>query len=244
MTMAIGHYRLSRVYPRALTRKPYPERRRRSHILDPAPYTLAGAVLQRRALYPVVGDWEDVGFAPEPVRTVRTWRHVSHAANSGYEYRVMRRNTAGVTSLYASDRTRLDFDGSGVRRDAMPAAPVSVSAKPIAGGKFLVTWLYDGIGEAVFPSRFLVFAGATAETIDYGTPLTDSVTGLAYVAARPGRRVYQFTTAAFSHGASRAFAVRSVNAALVAELNVRTTRNVIAQATALGGGGTIEIGGK
>lgn len=201
-----------------------------------------GAQLQRRALHDTLAAWERVGFAPEPDRTVSTYPEVIHAASQAYEYRIMRQNSMGQTGPYASNRVRLDFDVSAARENPLPNRPLHVTSRAIAGGKFQVQWVYDDVGQGVFPTKFEVYAGSTVAGINFAAPLTDSITALAYTLARYGKRRYSFTTAAFATGTAKAFAVRALNSAGTAEKNIRGTVVKYADATAQTGGGGITIG--
>lgn len=200
-----------------------------------------GTVLQRRTLYSSLGSWADAGFAAGTVAEVYTYSTLTHAANQGYEYRVIRQNSKRERSEFTSDSTKIHFNALAAKESALPNRPLHVHAKPIAGGKMLVTWLYDSSGQAVAPTDFRVFRGTTASGIDFNTPLTDSVTGLTNIPYVPGQRRYSFTTAAFSTGTDHSFAVRSRNAAGTAEKNTHGTPVKASDQTAKSGAGGIVI---
>ena len=119
---------------------------------------------------------------------------------------------------------RLDFDGDGdLITPPLPNFPVAAVAAPTAGGKYHITWEYDSYGQGGWPTDFQVFEGSTPETVDYNTPLTDSVTGETTVVYRGNQRIYRFTTQAYDHWSEHVFAVRGRNSNGTAEKNTYTT---------------------
>ena len=127
---------------------------------------------------------------------------------------------------------RVDFDSlADLITPALPLFPQQLAATPQAGGKFSVTWIYDPYGQGGFPADFQVFEGATAATVDYNTPLVDSVTGLSAVPFDGGAG-FRFTTQAYADGSDHVFAARARNSNGVAELNTYTSRTARAIATA------------
>lgn len=185
-------------------------------------------VLRRRRLYPDVSEWTFCGSADIDAATVKNSTGFPHEANMAYQYAAAVAFGNAQASEFC-EPIRVDFDGSvALITPPMPMFPLNVQAKPIAGGKFLVTWSYDPYGHGAWPTDFQVFAGATVGTIDYGTPLTDSVTGLSVAKVYGPQRRFEFTTAAFSHGTTKVFGVRARNSGGVSEKNTRTSSPVIA----------------
>ena len=128
---------------------------------------------------------------------------------------------------------RLDFDDGGdLISPGLPMFPQNVIAIPLAAGKYRVLFEYESYGQSVFPTNFQVFEGADAESVDYETPLTDSVTSLSYVPYVGNRRLYWLTTAAYDNLSSHVFSVRARNVTPVAELNTYTSEAQTARVTA------------
>lgn len=166
-------------------------------------------LLERRTLYPSLGDWEVVGYAEAGASQASNDPFHPHAASQAYEYRIVRQGNDGTRSDFPTAPVRLDLDSGKLRVPGLPARPLQVTAKRLAGGKYRLSWLYDGVGQDGSPVKFRVYAGSTIAGISFAAALTDSVTGLDYALARPSRRRYTFMTAAFGDGTEHAFAVRA-----------------------------------
>ena len=196
------------------------------------PYVAGGVILRRRRLYPTIGEWTYCGFARPNESTITSMLGYGHEANMAYEYAAAQVLGNGYAGEF-SEPARLDFDASGNLITArLPNSPLRVVAEPIAGAKYALSWEYDSFGQGVGPVDFQVFEGADAGSVNYAAPLTDSVTGFAYVLVIGNRRRYEFTTGAFSDGSSHVFAVRARNATPTAEKNTFTSRPKTARSTA------------
>ena len=192
------------------------------------PFRAGLVLLLRRRLYPTVSAWRFAGMARVNTATVTNWASWPHENDSAFQYAVCKVLGNGFMSEI-TEPVRMDFDGSGARIvPALPMFPVNVVATAIAGGKFVVSWEYDPFGQGAVPTDFQVFEGTTP-SLAYGSPLTDSVTGLNVVAYSPLRRVYSFTTAAFGDGTTHYFGVRARSSAAVAEKNTFATPAAVAR---------------
>lgn len=190
-----------------------------------------GAALLRRTLYPEPAPWEYCGVAQQGEVVIRNYASFGHVADQAYHYAAQRFLGNGMVSRMTPP-IRLDFDGAGALiTPSLPAPVVGLAATPIAGGKFAITFAYDPWGQGGSPADFQVFAGADAGSVDYGTALTDSVTGLNRVDFAGAQRTHTFTTAAFADGTARVFVVRGRNINGVAEKNTRATRVAVAKAS-------------
>lgn len=218
----------------------------RQHLLDLYGGILAAAptaaiILQRRTVRPTVTAWVDMGTAAIGATTIQTTAGVAQAAaNTVYLFRVLLQNSAGRRTPYPSQPLRQDFDGSSDRIAAVPNRPMFVRATPIAGGKVRLAWDYNPIGESGAPAQFRVYEGADAGSIDYGTPLTDSITGLAHTVFDPAAGGHEFTTGVLSE-AVHVFAVRSRTVAGNEEANTDATTPVTADATPMAATAAIGI---
>ena len=126
----------------------------------------------------------------------------------------------------------MDFDGAGdLISPGLPNFPVHLAARPLAGGKLRVSWVYVSVGEGAAPADFQVFAGVDGAAVDYNTPLVDSITGLNHTVATSTEK-HSFTTAAYADGASVVFGVRGRNSFGVSEKNTRVSAAVKARASA------------
>jgi len=189
-------------------------------------------MLRRRPLYPTVGPWTFCGAARLDAAEVTGFPGFAHDANQAYEYASGVALGNGFVGEW-SEPTRLDFDFGGALIAArLPSAPKHLTVEPIAGGKFALTWEYDGFGQGTPPTDFQVFEGAEAGSVNYAAPLTDSVTGLDAVPVRGKRRRFEFTTAAFTEGTAHVFAVRARNIAATAEKNTFASVAKTARTTA------------
>lgn len=187
------------------------------------PWTGGGVALLRRRLYPAVGGWMYVGLAVLAQSQIGNYPGLTHSASQAYQYAAVRFLGNGFISPVC-EPIRIDFDSGGTFiQPLLPAWPINPIAEPLAGGKFRVHFAYDSYGQGASPTDFQVFAGATPATVDYGTPLVDSVTSLNVVAFVGSRRAYTFTTAAFTDQTAHVFGVRARNSGGVAELNTFTT---------------------
>ncbi|MCH7885354.1 MAG: hypothetical protein IIC01_08900 [Planctomycetes bacterium] len=187
------------------------------------PWRDGGVALMRRELYPSPGQWEYCGIAIETETQVKNYPGFTHQVSQAYQYAAVVFLGNGMISAM-SEPVRLDFDSNGdLIQPMMPNAPSSVCAQPIAAGQYRVSWEYDPFGHGAFPKDFQVFEGPDAASIDYGTPLTDSITGLSTVAHVGHQRLYSFTTTAFADLSPHAFAARARNSAAVAEINTLAT---------------------
>lgn len=194
------------------------------------PWTDGGVALIRRELYPEPGVWEYCGIATSEETQIKNYPGFSHQADQAYQYAAVAFVGNGMVSQIC-DPIRLEFDSNGdLISPMMPAAPISLVAEPIAGGKFRIVWEYDPIGHGAFPKDFQVFEGSDAAGIDYQTPLTDSVTGLSAVPCTH-ERIYSFTTPAYGDRTPHVFAVRARNSGAVAEQNTTASRKKLARLT-------------
>lgn len=140
---------------------------------------------------------------------------------SAYLYSAARVLGNGFTSRMCPP-IRTDFDAD--RRlitPLLPAPPSAVTAVPISGGRFLVSWSYDPYGQGAWPVDFQVFHGTVG--VDWGVPLQEQVSGLLFVPFHPLRRRHEFVTAAFANGTSHVFGVRGRNASGICEANIIMT---------------------
>lgn len=188
------------------------------------PWREGNKVLMRRTLYPTPSAWGYCGVATPAKTQIKSYAGYSHQANQAYQYAAAALLGNGMISR-ATPPVRLDFDGSKVLiTPGLPAWPRNVTATPIAAGKFLVTWEYDPFGQAAYPKDFQVFTGAAPVGVVYTTPIADSITGLTAIPYEANRRVYSFTSPAYTpHLRPRSFAVRARNVNGVAEKNTNAT---------------------
>lgn len=183
------------------------------------PWRDGGVVLLRRELYPDMHEWQPCGIAVDGETEITNYPGMTHLADQGYQYAIAQFGGNGMISAIR-DPIRLDFDGAGdLIQPPLPMFPVHATAEAIAGGKFKVRWEYEPRGQGGYPTDFQVFEGADAASVDYNTPLTDSVTGLSTVGYVGERRIYAFTTGAYTDRTEHVFAVRARNAGGVAEKN-------------------------
>lgn len=199
------------------------------------PWMEGGAMLLRRTLYPTFGSWEYCGISTPAEGTIRQYDGFVHAPSQAYQYTAVRLLGNGFVSTMARP-IRLDFDDEGALiLPLLPAPPRDLAVTTLSGGRFRVTWSYDALGQGGYPHDFQVFEGEDAGSIDYDTPLVDSITGLNHVRYLAGRSHFAFTTAAFAHGSDHVLAVRGRNSEAVAEQNTQHGGVVIARSTAPSG---------
>ncbi len=193
------------------------------------PWTAGGVALLRRQLYPTTGEWMYCGLALSTDSQISNFPGLTHTAEQAYQYAAVRILGNGFISR-GCEPVRVDFDAAGdLITPRLPMFPLDIIAEPIAGGKFRVSWDYDRYGEGAPPTDFQVFEGTTPATVDYDTPLTDSVTSLAFTLYIAEQRAFSFTTTAYSHGTPHAFGVRGRNSGGVAELNTYKTNAINAR---------------
>lgn len=198
-------------------------------------------ILQRRSVRPTVTAWVDVSSTPISNTTIQTDAgDTQAAASASYLFRVVNQNAAGRQTAYPSLPLRQDFDGSSVRIAALPNRPVFVHTRSIAAAKMQIRFAYNPIGESGVPSEFRIYEGATLATVDYGTPLVDSVTGLNHIVFDPGAAGYEFTTGVLSESA-HVFVVRGRTAAGDEEANTLATAPVTAEATPVSAAAAVSI---
>lgn len=193
---------------------------------------LGAIVLFRRRLYPDVGRWVVCGIARPDASTISNWSGFGHEAEMSFQYATARALGNGFISPL-SEPTRVDFDKIGdLIIPRLPMFPIAVVAQAVAGGKFRITWTYDGFGEGTQPSEFRVSEGATPETVNYSSFVVDTVTGLsAFPFLGNGARHVLNATGAYDDGSEHVFAVRGKPAGGVLEQNVYTTDTVRARAS-------------
>jgi len=186
------------------------------------PYPSGAVALMRRRLYPAAGDWDYCGTAKLSGATI-SQAAAPHEVDMGYQYAA----AALLGNGYVSEKcqpVRVDFDSNrDIISPALPMWPKELCVRPAVGGRYILHWAYDEWGEGTPPSDFAVFEGATAETVDYDTPI-GTVT---YVV---GRNLYEFTSGQYSGGTSHVFAVRARNSNSVCELNTFTSDPTVAEA--------------
>jgi len=186
-------------------------------------------VLMRRKLYPTPELWHYCGQVDADQAVVQNADGYPHEADMGYQYSAALCHASGFRSQFC-EPVRVDFDVEGALiTPALPMWPIQVAATPIAGGKFKITWAYTPWGQGGWPTDFQVFAGLP---MDYGTPLTDSVTGLTYTPYVANRQTYSFTTGAYGDGLAKVFGVRARNSGGTADQNEFTTTSTRARAAA------------
>ena len=193
------------------------------------PWINGGVALMRRELYPDLHAWEYCGLAIGADTQIKNFPGFDHKADQAYWYAAVSFLGNGMVSA-AIEPIRLDFDSGGnLIQPLLPNFPIDAVAEPLAAGKFRCVWEYPPYGHGGYPTDFQVFEGATPATVDYGTPLTDSVTGLTVVAVVGDQGVYSFTTGSYSNGTAHVFGVRGRNSGGVAELNTYTTASAKAR---------------
>lgn len=196
------------------------------------PWLEGGTVLLRRALYPTPSRWGYCGVSTPAKATIKSYAGYAHQGNQAYQYSTATLLGNGMISR-ASNPVRIDFDGTKTLiNPGLPGWPRNVTPTPIAAGKFLITWEYDTFGQAAFPKDFQVFVGSTQAAISYAAALVDAVTGLSAVPYEPHRRVYSFTTQAWTHLRPRSYVVRSRNVNGVSEKNTNATEVQLARLNA------------
>lgn len=194
------------------------------------PWRDGGVALLRREVYPDVGEWTYCGIAVAGQITVKNFPGMGHEADQAYEYTAVQFLGNGMVSVMC-EPVRLDFDAGGnLITPRLPNAPINLTVKAIAGGKFSISWSYNPFGQGGPPTDFQVFTGVDRDNVDYDTPLTDSVTGLDYVAATGQGGGYAFTTAAYGDLTPHVFGVRARSSAPVAEQNTYVTDVIKARA--------------
>jgi hypothetical protein len=178
-------------------------------------------LLVRRNLYPV-GEWYYCGVAEADAGAIFNGDGYPHEASMGYQYAAAFCHANGYRSPFC-EPVRVDFDAvPAVITPALPMWPQDVVATAIADGKYRVTWSYDPWGQGGWPTDFQVFGGLPG-AVNYGAPLTDSVTGLTYTLAEATRQSYYFTTGVYADGAKTEFGVRARNSGGVAEKNTHVS---------------------
>ena len=196
------------------------------------PWRAGGVALVRRELYPMPGEWQYCGLAIGEDEQISNYPGMAHTLGQGYQYAAVQFLGNGMISAM-SRPVRVDFDDEGALIEpALGNWPISLTAKAAAGGTFQVNWEYDPWGQGGPPVAFQVFEGDDAGSVDYDSPLTDSETGLAYVAYSGSRRLYGFRTGVFAHGTEHVFGVRARNVDGIAEKNVLVSAGVRARITA------------
>lgn len=196
------------------------------------PWRDGAVALLRRPLYPDVGEWVYCGLALGDATTLKNFPGMGHSADQAYQYTAVVILGNGMISTMF-EPTRVDFDGAkALITPRLPTFPVHQSAKAIDSGKYAIVWEYAPEGQGGFPTDFQVFEGSDPGSVDYNTPLTDSQTGLDVVTYSGGRRIFTFTTAAYSDLTAHVFGVRARNVNGVAEKNTYTTTSQRARAAA------------
>ncbi len=154
-----------------------------------------------------------VGAAGRNATTIAnfTWR--PHAASTRYFYTIKAVGGGGVESAASLPARIAEFDQSGGLLGLRPNAPNDLNVSPVAGGKFLVKWVYCARFQEAMPAEFRLYHDAGTGTVDYQTVI-------AQVSYRPGRVHYSYTSAAFAHDARRIWSVRAVTAGSVDDGNV------------------------
>lgn len=191
------------------------------------PATVDDILLMRRELYPTIGLWHYCGASA--TAALQNADGYPHEVSMGYQYAGAFCHPNGFRSAL-SEPVRIDFDGAGdLIAPALPMWPIQVVATPTAGGKFKLTWSYDPWGQGNYPTDFQVFAGLP---MDYGTPLTDSETGLTYTPYVADQQAFSFTTGVYGDGVAKVFGVRARNSGGVAEQNTFVSTSRLARAAA------------
>ncbi len=190
---------------------------------------LDAATISNHALAPHEGDpFADFFIDPELDDAMELPFATSRSCSS-YLYSAARALGNGFASRLSSP-VRVDFDSDRIMiTPALPMPPVGVFATPVSGGRFQVVWQYDPYGQGAWPADFQVFQGTGG--VDWGVPLTDSVSGLLYVPFDPLRRRYEFITPAYANGTGHAFGVRARNASGIVEANTVITTSQVASSS-------------
>lgn len=197
------------------------------------PYPDGGVVLRRRRLYPTAGAWSICGFARPGETAIKNSQGFAHEPDMAFQYSAAEVLGNGFTSSW-SQPVRVDFDNVGDQiTPALPMWPVNIIALTVAAGKYRVCFEYIPYGQGEWPTDFQVFEGADAASVDYNTPLVDSITSLSAMPFTTTKSRFIFTTPAYADASSHVFAVRARNSGGVAEKNVNTTKPKTARSTTI-----------
>jgi hypothetical protein len=137
-----------------------------------------------------------VGTAQPGATTIAEFAHAARDPSETYHYAVVPIGPGGVEAVVP------DSDIVTVAAvEPAPDAPQRLACKPIAGGKFRLTWHYATMPNRTAATAFVIYSDNGTGTMDYATPLD--------VIAAVGTRPYSWESAAFAHGTTVQFVVRS-----------------------------------
>jgi len=143
-------------------------------------------LLERRLLNPREEAWVVCGAEPaeyggSPVAEVKNNTTFVHVADQSYHYRARHVEGNGQIDLEPGPIVRLDFDSGGSFLDnTLPHRPLNLVATALIDTGFKIDFSVDPMMPGGTPYRFRLYGGTVAGGMDWGTPLTDPVTTLAY----------------------------------------------------------------
>lgn len=165
-------------------------------------------------------------FQVMPQRVTGLEPLAGHENEAFYYYAVRNLSPMGILGR-VSRPLRVEFTAGGAIRSNAPNPVRTLHAQQKPSGKFELTWHYPVQGQGGYPKDFRVYGDAGTGTIDYGTPLTDSETGLTYVLYRAHGIVYSFLTGEYADGLGVKFAVVARNADEAEQVGGGTVSNVV-----------------
>jgi hypothetical protein len=155
---------------------------------------------------PHPGADQPVGAAGARATVIDTFAWRPGPASNAGTFALVAIGGGGVESALGNPLITVEFDSERVPQPPVPNPPRDLSAWPIAGGRFRLTWHYAERDQAVAPMRFEAYRGDSADAIDFDTPIA----GVSY---RPRRVEHQCATPAYAHDSVQWFAVRAISSA-------------------------------